>query len=298
MELRTSLPAATSRPWSSTRNVPGRGRGWPRWRADEARYKDEVMARRKSVLDLLEEYPACQLPFNVYLEMLRRSARATTRSRRRRSTTRAAAASRWRWWRARRRVRPRSLRGRVLELTSSARRGSLVSAFVKDTRSAFRLPDDPTTPAHHDRSGTGPGPVPRLPPGARGACARRAGPSAPPCSSSAAATPNRTSSTRGSCVASPREAWRRSIPASRGWPTGRASTCGTRSSSGRTTSGPPGGGRDRLRLRGRYPYGSRRAARLRSHPPREDGRDGGAGGGMARRSRRAEPLSVDVWASG
>ena len=38
--------------------------------ADEARYKDEVMGRRKSVLDLLEEYPACQLPFNAYLEML------------------------------------------------------------------------------------------------------------------------------------------------------------------------------------------------------------------------------------
>ena len=38
--------------------------------SDEGRYRDEVAARRKSVLDLLDEYPACQLPFNVYLEML------------------------------------------------------------------------------------------------------------------------------------------------------------------------------------------------------------------------------------
>src|SRR5206468_1509750 len=37
---------------------------------DEGRYKDAVLAPRKSVIDLLEEFPACQLPFNVYLEML------------------------------------------------------------------------------------------------------------------------------------------------------------------------------------------------------------------------------------
>lgn len=41
--------------------------------ADEtsaALYKSEVLHKRKSVLDLLEEFPACQLPFAVFLEML------------------------------------------------------------------------------------------------------------------------------------------------------------------------------------------------------------------------------------
>ena len=38
--------------------------------AAAAHYKSEVLAKRKSVLDLLEEFPACELPFAGYLEML------------------------------------------------------------------------------------------------------------------------------------------------------------------------------------------------------------------------------------
>src|SRR4029078_12984573 len=34
------------------------------------RYRSEILARRKSVFDLLLEHPACELPFHVYLEML------------------------------------------------------------------------------------------------------------------------------------------------------------------------------------------------------------------------------------
>jgi cytochrome P450 / NADPH-cytochrome P450 reductase len=40
---------------------------------DEAsvqRYRADVFDKRKSVFDLLEEYPACELPFHIYLEML------------------------------------------------------------------------------------------------------------------------------------------------------------------------------------------------------------------------------------
>ncbi|MEO1252167.1 MAG: cytochrome P450 [Pseudomonadota bacterium] len=33
-------------------------------------YRSDVQAKRKSVLDLLEEYPACDLPFAVFLEMI------------------------------------------------------------------------------------------------------------------------------------------------------------------------------------------------------------------------------------
>src|SRR5262249_61476458 len=39
--------------------------------AADPRYTDEVLARRLSLVDLLEMFPACELPFNVYLEWLR-----------------------------------------------------------------------------------------------------------------------------------------------------------------------------------------------------------------------------------
>ena len=38
--------------------------------ASAERYRSEVLDRRKSVFDMLEEYPACELPFHIYLEML------------------------------------------------------------------------------------------------------------------------------------------------------------------------------------------------------------------------------------
>src|SRR5258708_19558521 len=40
---------------------------------DEAateRYRSDILGKRKSVFDLLEEHPACELPFHAYLEML------------------------------------------------------------------------------------------------------------------------------------------------------------------------------------------------------------------------------------
>jgi len=37
---------------------------------DEEAFRAEILAKRKSVLDLLEEHPACELPFSAFLEML------------------------------------------------------------------------------------------------------------------------------------------------------------------------------------------------------------------------------------
>ena len=37
---------------------------------DEEAFRAEILVKRKSVLDLLEAYPACELPFPVFLEML------------------------------------------------------------------------------------------------------------------------------------------------------------------------------------------------------------------------------------
>src|SRR5215468_12230378 len=38
--------------------------------ASAEHYRSDVLAKRKSVFDLLEEHPACELPFHAYLEML------------------------------------------------------------------------------------------------------------------------------------------------------------------------------------------------------------------------------------
>ena len=38
--------------------------------SDEDAYRSEVFLKRKSVLDLLEEFPACELPFEIFLEMI------------------------------------------------------------------------------------------------------------------------------------------------------------------------------------------------------------------------------------
>ena len=38
--------------------------------AASERYRSDILGKRKSVFDLLEEHPACELPFHAYLEML------------------------------------------------------------------------------------------------------------------------------------------------------------------------------------------------------------------------------------
>src|SRR5713101_4126500 len=56
------LAAHTECPWTRPRLLA--------IASDEGRFREEVLARRKSLIDLLEEFPAGQLPFNRYLEML------------------------------------------------------------------------------------------------------------------------------------------------------------------------------------------------------------------------------------
>jgi cytochrome P450 / NADPH-cytochrome P450 reductase len=122
---------------------------------DEARYRDDVMGRRKSALDLLEEYPACQLPFAAYLDMLPplrpryySISSSPLHDARRCSITVAVVAG-----------EARSGRGAFEGVCSThlARHaeGSVAQAFVKDTHSAFRLPADPSTPIIMIGPGTG-----------------------------------------------------------------------------------------------------------------------------------------------
>ena len=122
---------------------------------DENRYKEEVRAKRKSVLDLLEEFPSCALSLAAYLEML-----SPLRPRyysisssplvdpRRCSLTVAVTEG-----------LARSGRGKFQGVCSNYLRGQapgdIVYAFVRDTKSAFRLPDDPSVPLILIGPGTG-----------------------------------------------------------------------------------------------------------------------------------------------
>jgi cytochrome P450 / NADPH-cytochrome P450 reductase len=141
------LAAHTECPWTGPRLLA--------LAEDEARYREEVLVRRKSVLDLLEEFPACQLPFNRYLEMLPplrpryySISSSPLRHERRCSITVAVVEG-----------EARSGRGTFHGVCSGyllhQKEGEPVHAFVKDTRSAFRLPEKPATPIVMIGPGTG-----------------------------------------------------------------------------------------------------------------------------------------------
>jgi cytochrome P450 / NADPH-cytochrome P450 reductase len=121
----------------------------------QARYKEEVLACRKSLIDLLEEFPACQLPFEVYLEML-----APLRPRyysisssplveaRSCSITVAVVEGPARSGHG-------TFEGICTNYLSRQAEGSVIYAFAKDTKSAFRLPDDAAVPIIMIGPGTG-----------------------------------------------------------------------------------------------------------------------------------------------
>ena len=119
------------------------------------RYKAEVMTPRKSVLDLLEEFPACELPFNFYLEMLPlmvpryysiSSSPLVDPSRCSISVGIVEGPA-------------RSGRGVYQGVCSTHLRrhaeGSVIHAFVKETTAGFRLPDDAARPIIMVGPGTG-----------------------------------------------------------------------------------------------------------------------------------------------
>ena len=110
--------------------------------ASTAWYRAEVSKKRKSVLDLLEEFPACELPFNVYLEMLPLMvpryysiSSSPLADDGRCSITVAVVEG-----------AARSGRGTYQGICSTFLRrqaeGSVIHGFVKETTGGFRLPED------------------------------------------------------------------------------------------------------------------------------------------------------------
>jgi len=118
-------------------------------------YRSDVLGKRKSVFDLLEEYPACELPFHAYLEMLSLLAPRYYSI----SSSPAGDASRC------------SVTVGVVEAPASSgrgvykgvcsnylagrRAGDTIHATVRETKAGFRLPDDPSVPIIMIGPGTG-----------------------------------------------------------------------------------------------------------------------------------------------
>jgi cytochrome P450/NADPH-cytochrome P450 reductase len=120
-----------------------------------ARYRDAVMLQRRSPIDLLEECSSCALPFAVYLEMLPPLApryysisSSPLVDPQRCSITVAVVND-----------KARSGHGSYLGVCSNylleQNSDGVISAFVKDNHSAFRLPDDPSVPIIMVGPGTG-----------------------------------------------------------------------------------------------------------------------------------------------
>src|SRR6185436_9274144 len=122
---------------------------------DEERYRAEILAKRKSVLDLLEEHPACELPFAAFLEMLPLmtpryySISSSPMADGNRCSVTVAVVE----------GPARSGTGVYHGVCSNhllrQAGGATVQAFVKETKVGFRLPVDPAAPIVMIGPGTG-----------------------------------------------------------------------------------------------------------------------------------------------
>jgi cytochrome P450 / NADPH-cytochrome P450 reductase len=123
--------------------------------ASAERYRAEIFERRKSVFDLLDEHPACELPFHAYLEMLSLLApryysisSSPSGDGARCSITAAVVEG------------PASsgrgvYRGVCSNYLAGRRVGDTIHATVRETKAGFRLPDDCPVPIVMIGPGTG-----------------------------------------------------------------------------------------------------------------------------------------------
>lgn len=119
-------------------------------------YRAEILGKRRSVYNLLEEYPACELPFHTYLEMLSllspryysiSSSPAAIGDNKCSVTVGVVDA-------------PASsgrgiYKGVCSNYLASRRPGDIVHAIIRETKAGFRLPDNAATPIIMVGPGTG-----------------------------------------------------------------------------------------------------------------------------------------------
>jgi cytochrome P450 / NADPH-cytochrome P450 reductase len=123
--------------------------------ASSERYRSEILGKRKSVFDLLEEHPACELPFHAYLEMLSLLApryysisSSPSVDPSRCSATVAVVEA------------PASsgrgiYKGVCSNYLAGRRESEMVHATVRETKAGFRLPNDAAVPIIMIGPGTG-----------------------------------------------------------------------------------------------------------------------------------------------
>jgi cytochrome P450 / NADPH-cytochrome P450 reductase len=123
--------------------------------ASIACYRGEVMTTRKSLIDLLEEFPACELPFNMYLELLspiRPRYYSISSSPLQEGENCSITVSVVK-------APAKSGHGEFAGLCSTdlayKEKGDTIYAFVRDAQAPFRLPEDAHTPLIMVGPGTG-----------------------------------------------------------------------------------------------------------------------------------------------
>jgi cytochrome P450/NADPH-cytochrome P450 reductase len=119
------------------------------------RYRADILAKRKSVYDLLEEFPACELPFHAYLEMLSLLApryysisSSPSGDPSRCSVTVGVVEAPAGSGRG-------TYKGICSNYLASRRAGEIIHATVRETKAGFRLPDDASVPIIMIGPGTG-----------------------------------------------------------------------------------------------------------------------------------------------
>src|SRR5579875_2000622 len=123
--------------------------------ASNALYRREVLAKHKSLIDLLEEFPSCSMPFSIYLELLAPirpryysiSSSPLAQPERCSITVGVVGGPAW--------SGHGTYQGLCSTYLSHLNEGDTVYAFVQDTKSRFRLPENAATPLIMVGPGTG-----------------------------------------------------------------------------------------------------------------------------------------------
>ena len=119
------------------------------------RYREEILNKRKSVLDMLEEFPACSVPFEIYLEMLQPlrpryySISSSPLVDQKKCSITVAVVE------APARSGNGVFQGVCTNYLNRKTDGKTIYAFVKDTKSSFGLPEDASVPLIMIGPGTG-----------------------------------------------------------------------------------------------------------------------------------------------
>jgi cytochrome P450/NADPH-cytochrome P450 reductase len=118
-------------------------------------YQKEVVAKRLTIFDLLDEHPACELPFGIFLEMLSVLApryysisSSPSVDPRRASITVSVVTGPARSGRG-------IYKGSASNYLANRKVGDVIHAVVRETKAGFRLPADPSVPIIMIGPGTG-----------------------------------------------------------------------------------------------------------------------------------------------